>query len=60
MDAADPTHANAQKRYSERQADKGLVRKSVYIPAAGEAEFWLALKKLRAKWAREGLIEIPE
>ena len=48
--------ANCQKRYSQAQADRGLVRKSVYIPAAAEAEFWHEIERLRRKWKREGLI----
>lgn len=48
--------AECQRRYAQSQADRGLVRKSVYIPAAAEAEFWSTVERLRRKWKAEGLI----
>jgi hypothetical protein len=50
-------HNVAQKAYHQRQIDKGMVRLSVYVPAAAKDEFWGAVDGLRASWQRRGLTD---
>ena len=43
-------HAEAQKRYTQKQQERGARRMCVWVPEGREVEFNLAVKKLKRSW----------
>ncbi len=43
-------HAEAQKRYTQKQQERGAKRMCVWVPEGREVEFNLAVKKLKRGW----------
>lgn len=50
-------HNKAQQAYHARQTAAGRKRLSVYVPDEGREAFDRAMKRLRNKWRKEGLMD---